>query len=449
MTRKIIIVLCFLLSFITIKAQEKFIIDEVVAVVGNTPILRSELDILISQIDPDIDLTDKLQCETFKNLVLKKMMVHQAELDSLPINDDDVTEKMDNNLRYFERQLNSRANLEKYLGMTVDEYKRVMFDKVKNQMLAEKMQQKIQSEIKITPQEVKDFYAKLPKDSIPFISSEVEIAQIVLKPKPSQESIDITREQMQNLRDRLINGESFARLAGLYSEDPGSKKNGGLLPEFGRGEMVPEFERMAFTLKKDSISEVFESKFGFHIMKLIDKRGERVSVRHILIRPIIVQEDLDIVKQRLDSIVKLIKKDSNFCSIVKTFSEDDETKQTCGYFTDPNIGTQKIPYEYLEKDMVAYISNLKPGEFSTPHLAYSYDGTPYYRILYLKSETKPHVANLDQDWQRIQNMALDKKREQELEIWALKNKKTMYIYLSPYYIYCDDLSEWNSNPKIK
>ena len=297
--KKIIFVLCLSLSSNVLFSQNKLIIDEVIAVVGNTPVLRSELDLLLSQLDPDVEITDQIKCDVFKELIIDKMLIHQAEIDSLPITDEEVNDKMDNNLRFFERQMNNRASLEKYLGMSIAEYKKQLFSKVKSQMLLEKMEQKIQSEIKITPNEVKTYYSKLPKDSIPFISSEVEVAQIVVKPTYSTEAKEIALEQMESLRKRLLKGESFARLATLYSEDPGSKKSGGLLPEFGRNDMVPEFERTAFTLKKDSISEIFETRYGYHIVKLIDKRGERVNVRHILIRPKLIEDDLEKAKFKL------------------------------------------------------------------------------------------------------------------------------------------------------
>lgn len=443
--KKIIFVLCLSLSSNILFSQNKLIIDEVIAVVGNTPVLRSELDLLLSQLDPDVEITDQIKCDVFKELIIDKMLIHQAEIDSLPITDEEVNDKMDNNLRFFERQMNNRASLEKYLGMSIAEYKKQLFSKVKSQMLLEKMEQKIQSEIKITPNEVKTYYSKLPKDSIPFISSEVEVAQIVIKPTYSAEAKEIALEQMESLRKRLLKGESFARLATLYSEDPGSKKSGGLLPEFGRNDMVPEFERTAFTLKKDSLSEIFETRYGYHIVKLIDKRGERVNVRHILIRPKLIEDDLDKAKFKLDSILVLLRKDSlNLCKAVKIYSEDDETKPNCGYFTDPNIGTQKIPYDYLDKDMAAVIGKMKAGTYSEPVIGYAQDGSQFYRIYYLKSETKPHVANLEQDWQRIQALALEEKRKKELENWSTINRKNIYIYISKTYIQCPFFIDWNS-----
>lgn len=427
------------------KAQPPQIIDEVIAVVGNTPILRSEYDIMISQVDPDIEVTDELKCQILQDLIIDKMLLHQAEIDSIKLTDEEVNDRIDNNIRFFERQMNSRANIEKYLGMTIEAYKKQIFPKVRAQMLKERMQQKVQSEIKITPKEVRDYYARIPKDSLPFISSEVEVAQIVIKPTFSKEAREFAYEELTELRRRIMAGESFNRLASIYSEDPGSKVQGGLLPEFGRGDMVPEFERAAFTMKKDSVSEIIETKYGYHILKLIDKRGDKVIVRHILLRPKFIDTDMEDAKNKLDTLLKnLREKKITLCEAVKEFSEDEETKPNCGYFTDPNIGSQRIPFDYLEKDMATVLVKLRPGQYSEPVIGYAPDGSPYYRIFYLNVETKPHVANLELDWQRIQSMAMAEKRDKELEIWAEKKRKETYIHITSDYLVCPWFADWNT-----
>lgn len=444
LSKKLILILFTCFISLAVKSQPQ-IIDEVIAVVGNTPILRSEFDILVSQIDPDIEVTDELKCELLQELIIDKMLIHQAEIDSITITDDEVNDRIDNNIRFFERQMNSRANIEKYLGMSIEAYKKQIFPKVKAQMLKEKMQQKVQSEIKITPKEVRDYFNKMPKDSLPFISSEVEIAHIVIKPTYSKEAKDFALEELTELRKRILRGESFNRLASIYSEDPGSKTQGGLLPEFGRGDMVPEFERAAFTMKKDSVSEVIETKYGYHILKLIDKRGDKVIVRHILIRPKLVDTDMEAAKAKLDTLLMNLRSGKiKLCDAVKEFSEDEETKPNCGYFTDPNIGSQRIPFDYLDKDMATVIVKLKPGQYSEPVIGYGPDGSPFYRIFYLKLETKPHVANLELDWQRIQSMALDEKRDDELTVWAEKKRKDTYIHISSDYLSCGWFADWNT-----
>lgn len=448
--KKIALFFVVTLSSVGVQAQTGQIIDEVIAVVGNTPILRSEFDILVAQIDPDIEVTDELKCEILKNLIIEKLLVHQAEIDSIEVTEEEVNDRIDNNIRFFERQMNSRANIEKYLGMSVEAYKKQIYPKVKAQMLKDKMLQKVQSEIKITPKEVRAFYSKIPNDSLPFISSEVEVAQIVMKPTYSPEAKEIALDQLTNLRSRIMAGENFNRLASIYSEDPGSKMSGGLLPEFGRGEMVPEFERAAFTMKKDSVSEIIETRYGYHILKLIDKRGDKVIVRHILIRPKLIESDLELCQSKLDSLlIQLRAGKIKLCDAVKDYSEDEETKQNCGYFTDPNIGSQRIPFDYLERDIATELVKLKPGQYSEPVIGYASDGSPYFRIFYLNIETKPHVANLEQDWQRVQSMALEDKRDDVLDVWAEQKRQDTYIFISSGYVYCPWIADWNTDLNTK
>lgn len=420
------------------------VIDEVIAVVGNTPVLRSELDVRISELDPEMVVTDEVKCDLLQQILIEKMLVHQAEIDSLPISDDEVNDQIDNLIRLYERQLKSKANIEKYLGMSVEEYKKSIFASRKAHILLTKMKDKIESDVRITPKEVRDFYQSIPVDSLPYISSEVEVAQIVIKPLYSVEAKEIAMEQIVSLRERIIgSGESFSRLAGLYSDDPGSRMQGGLLPEFGRGDMLPEFERAAYKLKVDSISDVIETRFGYHIIKLIDKRGEKLIVRHILIRPKLIDTDMELAKSKMDTLLMKLKSNKiSFCDAVKKYSEDEETKPNCGFFTDPNIGSQRISYDYLDKSMSMLISGMREGEYSEPQVGFAPDGTPYYYIIFLKVETKPHVANLEQDWQRIQVMALSDKREKELDKWAEKKRKETYIYISSYYLYCGYFDEW-------
>lgn len=436
-------IICLIVTNQQAFCQDKLVIDEVIAIVGNTPILRSELDFQVSQMDPDVVVTEKMRCEILQQMLIDKMMVHQAEIDSLLITDEEVYDNIDNKLRFFERQIGSLARLEASLGMSVPEYRKLFFPRVKEQMLKTKMQEKIIADIKITPKEVRDFYKKIPVDSLPFMSSEVELAQIVIKPSYSKEAKLIAKEQLQELRERILSGESFAKLASYYSEDPGSKRDGGFMPEFGRGEMVPEFERAAFTMNKDSVSEIIETQFGYHIIKLLNRRGEKVTVRHILIRPKLIDNDLAKAKSKMDSVLNLLRTGKlNFCDAVKFYSQDEETKPNCGFFTDPNIGSQRLPFDYLDKDMAATVSALKPGEYSEPEVAYSQDGSAYYRLFYLKRETKPHVANLELDWQRIQNMAIEEKKEDVLDQWANSKRKKTYIYINTAYLNCVYFDEW-------
>ncbi|MBC7425514.1 MAG: peptidylprolyl isomerase [Bacteroidia bacterium] len=423
------------------------VLDEVVAIIGNTPVLRSECDIEFSSLEMEIKADPKLKCLILQQLLIKKMLLHQAKIDSLPISNEQLEGKIDNKIRFFESQVGSREQLEKYLGKSIEEYKGDIREKMRDQMLIEEMQNKILSNIKISPSEVREFYARIPKDSLPLISSELEVAQIIVKPKVSEYARQYAREQVQQLRDRIMRGESFEKLATLWSEDPGSKINAGLLDEFGRNEMVPEFERAAFKLGKDSISKVIETQFGFHIIKVENKRGERIIARHILIRPKTTSSDLLEAKMKLDSIIQGLNKDSidfYFCKAAKLYSEDKDTKGNCGYFSDPSTGSNRLSIENLDKDIAYGVAELKPGELSNIELITLPDNSKAYRVIYLKSETQPHIMNPLQDYQKLQLFAQDEKKQKAIDKWVEKKRKVLFIKIDSKFLDCDFAKDWNT-----
>jgi peptidyl-prolyl cis-trans isomerase SurA len=374
------------------------------------------------------------------------MMLNQAEIDSLPLSEERIDAEIDNRLRYYQRQAGSQADLEKYLGKTLSEYKEEIRPKMQEQLLAQEMENKITGSIKISPQEVKQYYDGIPADSLPIIPAEVEVAQLLIEPPFSPEAKDFAREQLEMLRSRILNGENFEKLARTYSQDPGSKDNGGLLPEFGRGEMVGEFERMAFKLKNDSLSRVFESPFGFHLMKVIKRKGERVLAAHILLRPEYTSADFAVVQKRLDSAYQLLtEKQIDWCGAVKRFASSDiGNKGNCGFFSDELTGSQKMLLAELPMDIKPIVDKLKPGEYSTASKTYTPDGRPVYRLVYLKTLTPPHQANLIQDYGRIQLEAESRKKEKAVEDWLEKNRKGTYIRLQKGYISCPDMLRWEN-----
>jgi peptidyl-prolyl cis-trans isomerase SurA len=415
-------------------------VDGIMAVVGDKVVLRSDYETEMGQLARSGNLVDsqQLSCLVLRKLILRKLMLNQAEIDSLPLSDD---AEIDNRLRYFQRQAGSQADLERYLGKTLSEYREDIRPKMKEQLLAQEMESKITSSVKISPQEVKQFYNDIPKDSLPIIPAEVEVAQLLIEPPVSPESKDFAREQLQMLRARLLAGESFEKLAKTYSQDPGSKENNGLLPEFGRGEMVPEFERMAFKLKPDSLSPVFESPFGFHLMKVSKRMGERVLASHILIRAEYTTADFSATQKRIDSAYDLLyEKKIDWCAAVKRYaSADIGNRGYCGFFTDETTGSQKMIFDELPPEIKMILDKLKPGEFSEPTRTFTPDGRAIYRMVYLKSFTAPHQANLLQDYGRIQLEAEARKKQKAIDNWVDKTKKDTYIRVQGNLIQCPDL----------
>ena len=441
------VIACALILSGRLQAQPQQV-DGILAVVGDKVVLRSDFETDFAQLMRSGQVKDSLEtvCMVFRRLVTRKMMLNQAEIDSLPLSEERIDAEIDNRLRYYQRQAGSQADLEKYLGKTLSEYKEEIRPRMKEQLLAQEMESKITGSIKISPQEVKQYYDAIPSDSLPIIPAEVEVAQLLVEPPFSAEAKDFAREQLEILRRRILNGENFEKLARTYSQDPGSKDNGGLLPEFGRGEMVGEFERMAFKLKNDSLSRVFESPFGFHLMKVIKRKGERVLASHILIRPEYTSADFAVVQKRLDSAYQLLtKKEISWCAAVKRFaSADIGNKGNCGFFSDEITGGQKMLLAELPMDTKPIVDKLKPGEVSAPSKTYTPDGRPIYRVIYLKSITLPHQANLIQDYGRIQLEAESRKKEKAIEDWLEKNRKGTYIRLHKGYINCPDMLRWEN-----
>lgn len=445
--KKIIFTVLSILASVDVYSQAMHV-DGTLGVIGDKIILRSDLETEMAQMIRSGDAVDTqlVRCMILEQLIVKKLMLNQAEIDSLPLSDERIEAEIENRLRYFQRQAGGQAELERYLGKTLSEYKEEIRPKMREQLLAQEMESKITGGIKVSPQEVKEFFESLPSDSLPIIPTEVEVAQLIIEAPVSPDAKDFARTQLESIRLRILKGENFDRLARLYSEDPGSKENGGLLPEFGRGEMVPEFERMAFKLKPDSMSEVFESPYGFHIMKLIGRKGERVSARHILIRPQNTTSDFIIASSLADSLYDVLQnKNGDWCNIVKKYtSESLGDRGNCGFLADENTGSQKTIFDALPTEIKLAVEKMSPGSYARPAITRTPDGKTVYRIIYLKSFTPPHEANLIQDYSRIQLEAEANKKQKAVDSWVTKTRAKTYIRISKTFNQCPELAEWES-----
>lgn len=426
-------------------AQNRQVIEEVAVVVGENIITKSEWESEYLQAKEQYtEFKGDLRCEILNQLILQKLMLHKAEIDSVVISDEQVESETDRKMRYFISQIGDESKLEQYLGKTILQYKEEIKPKIKQQMLIQEIQRKLLEEVKVTPTEVKNYYDEIPSDSLPLFGTEVELGQILITPKPNKYAKEYAYSVIKKYRDEILEGKrNFELTAKSFSEDKSSAINGGELGFFKRGEMVAAFEAAAFKLKADSISPIIETQYGYHILKLIERRGERINVRHILIKPTIIKQDMIETEKLLNSIIINIKKDSlTFCQAANKYSEDEYTKSNCGFFSDPNLGSSRVDIELLDKDIVLQLQNMKPGEFSTPTLVYMPDGSSAYRVLYLKSESKPHRANLKDDYQKIQAFALEKKKQKTITDWSKKYKKNVYIRITEEYKTCEEINHW-------
>lgn len=433
-------------GFFTTNAQnEGIILDQVIAIVGGNIVLQSDLEVQYEQyrLQNGVQGNDpEARCGILEQMVYQKLLLNQAELDSVEVTDGQVESELDRRLRYYISMMGSQEKFEEFYQKTVVEFKEEFRPQIREQMRVESVQQTLTKDIKITPSEVRSFYKEIPKDSLPFINSEVKLSQIVKLPPVNQEEIERVKNRLQEIRYRVLNGENFATLAILYSEDPGSAKKGGELGLFGRGEMYPEFEATAFTVEKGKVSDIVKTEAGFHILQLIERRGEYVNVRHILMRPKVSPLDLAIAKVELDSIADLIDEEKyTFDEAVVEFSED-PSKNNGGLLINPMTGTSLFESDQLDPKVFFVIDKLEVSDISAPVQFQTEDGKDAYRLLYLIERTEPHQANLVQDYDKMQNWALEKKKQEGLEKWVNEKVENTYISIHDDYDGCEFSAEW-------
>lgn len=432
---------------IQLKAQSSSgeIVDEIVASVADKIILHSELEFSYQQLKHEYGaLSDTVKCSLLQQKLIEKLLLTKAQVDSITINEDRVDAELEERIRYFARQFGGEKALEDYYGRSIAEIKASNRDKIRDNQLVAEMQRKIIKDIKVTPSDIKAYYSHLSKDSLPLYSAELEIAKIVIAPKVSKEAKQVAYDKLSDLRKRILNGDKFKTLAMIYSDDKGSAMNGGELGFFNRGKMVPEFEAAAFRLLPDSLSKIVETQFGYHLLQGISRKGDDVNVRHILIMPKIYSSDVELARRKIDSIAQLIKMDSiSFSDAARKFSDDEATKSNGGFLAE---GGSKIAVDALPHDIYLKISSLKPGEMTEPELSQTEDPDPkkVWVMYYLKSETKPHRANIRDDYQKLQQLAQQQKQNDAMEKWIIKNKSRFYIYINDNYKNCTQLKNWLS-----
>jgi len=352
----------------------------------------------------------------------------------------DLNRRMDYYMQYF----GSREEAESYFKKSIYEIKDDLRPHIHEQKLANRMQQKIIEDIKITPSEVRSFFNRIPKDSIPYITGQVEVAQIVMYPPYNEEAISNVRQRLLELRGRIIAGESFKMLAVMYSEDPTAPKNGGEMPFMSKGELDPEFAKAAWALKNpDDVSRIVQSQFGYHIIQLMGKRGDQVQCRHILMNPKVDPEAIAKVTGRLDTLVRLIRKDSLDWNVAVRYSQDEKTRFNGGLMINgdqnsPLFQSTRFEMTQLEKADLDVIKNknMKIGEISDPYESRDEKGKTVYKIIKLKNQTDPHRANLKEDYNFLSNLALNEKTNKVITEWVNDKIETSYIYIEESFKRC-------------
>lgn len=443
-------VFSFLFVFSIAQAQRKAI-DKIAGVVGSTIILDSDIEQQYAQYiyqgnPPDLGV----KCQILQQLLTQKLLAAQAVIDSVFVNDEEVDAETDRRMRGMAQRAGGQERLEQFLRRSVIQYKDEIRPEIKEQLVAQRMQQKITEKVSVTPQDVKKYFEAIPKDSLPSYNKEVEVGEIVLEPKLNKEEKEIYKDKAEALRLRIKAGEDFGNIARLYSQDQGTAAEGGELGFFDRSMMVKEFSAMAFKLKTGDLSPVFETEHGFHFLQVIERRGEQVNARHILITPLPTPASLERANAKADSIYKLItEKKVDFSSAANFYSDNKETKYNGGMMLNAeNVQSRStfIPTDKLDPQVALTTDTMKVGQVSKPILYTAANGKKSYNILYLKSKTDAHRANLEQDFPKIKEVVYEDKINKTLSEWFEKRRQETYINIDKEYHNCELLKTWFTTP---
>lgn len=439
--------LTLLISAFMLKSQDDggVVVDEVVVVIGKNFILHSDIESQYLQLKMQYGLAEggmPLRCHILENMMFQKLLVNQAQLDSVVVSDAEVNDRIDRNLRYFVSQFGSRAKLEEFYKKSFAEIKEELRQPIKEQLISEHMQERITQNVQITPAEVMSFFNEIDVDSIPLMPAQYELQEIVKIPKVGQNEYDEAYNKINGFRDRILKGESFSTIAVLYSEDPGSMSKGGELGFFSRGDMFPEFEAAAFSLRPGEVSPITKTKAGYHILQLIERRGELINVRHLLIQAKPSIENIAESKNLLDSVYALVESGQmSFDSAAFLFS-DINSKNSGGLMINPYTGTSYFEAEHIDKSLIYTVDKLNVGEFSKPIPMQTEDGEQAYRIVRVKTLKEPHKANLKDDYDKIQTAALEDKKAEIIAKWINNNLQNTFVKIKPPYDSCEFDNEW-------
>ena len=426
----------------SVSAQDH-VVDEVIWVVGDEPILKSDVEVTRIQAamegqrwkgDPD--------CAIPEQLAVQKLFLHQAAIDSIEVTESEISQQIEGRIDYMVRQIGSREKLEEYRKQSLSQIRTSMHDDLRDQLMIQRMKESLVKDIQVTPAEVRRYFKDLPQDSIPFVPTEVEVQIISQTPKISVEEINRVKDELRDYTDRVNRGEtSFQTLARLYSEDPGSRRSGGEMDYVGRGVLDPAFAAVAFNLTDPKkISKIVESEFGFHIIQLVDKRGDKIKVRHILRKPVVADSAITASLARLDSIAADIREGKfTFEDGASVISDDKDTRMNRGLMANrsENGQTSRFQMQDLPPEVAKAVDTLKVGEISQPFQMINERGKTVCVIAKLKSRTEGHKATITEDFQVMKDVVLAKRRADKLHQWVVDKIKNTYIRINDNYRNCD------------
>ena len=442
MRNKLLVIGYLLLAMGGISVAQDNIIDEVIWIVGEEAILRSEVEEerLRAQYE-GMPIAGDPYCVIPEQLAIQKLFLHQAELDSIEANESSVSSQVDMRMNYYISQIGSKEKMEEYFRKTSTEIREEMMTSVRNQMIIQQMQSKITEKIQPTPAEVRRFYNQLSADSIPMVPAQVEVQILSIEPPVPVEETERIKSRLREFTDRVHNGTAdFSMLARLYSEDTESAKRGGELGFVGKGQLVSEFADVAFNLTDPKrVSRVVQTEYGYHIIQFIERKGERINCRHILLKPRVSSDDKYKAVQKLDSIrIQVVDSGMPFEVAVARFSEDKNTAMSGGLMTNPNTGASKFEYQDLPPEIARQIYSMNEGDVSQPFMMMNKTkNKEVCAIVRLKTKRDAHKANLVDDFQVIRSMLMQKQQAQTIDEWIRTKQKEIYVQIDPAWSGCD------------
>ena len=410
------------------------VIDEVVWVVGDEAILKSEVEeARMSALYEGRKFDGDPYCVIPEEIAVQKLFLHQAALDSIEVAESEVIQRVDQMTNMYIANIGSREKMEEYFNKTSSQIREALRENAREGLKVQRMQQKLVGEIKITPAEVRRHFKDLPQDSIPYIPTQVEVQIITQQPKIPLEEIEDVKSRLREYTDRVNKGESFSMLARLYSDDRGTAINGGEMPFTGRGYLDPAFAKVAFNLQDpDKVCKIVESEYGFHIIQLMEKRGDRIKVRHILLKPHVPEEALMAGTARLDSIADDIRNGKfTFEEAASVLSQDKDTRNNHGLLPNPQTNTSKFEMQELPPEIAKVVDKMKVGEISEAFtMIPQKTGKEECVIVKLKSRINGHKATISEDYQNLKEIVLEKRRDEMLDKWIREKQKHTYVRIN-------------------
>lgn len=439
---KLVVLLAFTLMANVVAHAQDNVIDEVVWVVGDEAILKSDVEeARLNALYEGRKFDGDPYCVIPEELAVQKLFLHQAVLDSIEVSESEVVQRVDMQTNNYIQAIGSREKMEEYFNKTSTQIREDLRENMRQGLIVQNMQRKLVGDVKITPAEVRRYFKDLPQDSIPYIPTQVEVQIITQQPKIPLTEIEDVKKRLREYTERINKGEmDFSTLALLYSEDKGSAIKGGELGFMGKGQLVPEYANVAFNLQDPKkVSKIVESEFGFHIIQLIEKRGDRINTRHILLKPKVSDKELNEACAKLDSIANDIRINKfTFEQAAAALSHDKDTRNNYGLMPNPNTQTSKFEMQELPQEVAKIVDKMNVGEVSKAFTMVSAkDGKEVCAVVKLKSRINGHKATISDDYQNLKEIVLDKRREEMLHKWILEKQKHTYVRINPAWQRCD------------